>query len=327
MDLLKKLVEKAKNELKTIAFPESLEERTLKAVKMLIDQKVLKPVLVGKKQDILVEIDKYSIQKSDIQIVDTEDDKNLIYAEQYYEMRKHKGMTLEKAQKIVKNPIFLSAFLVKNKVVDGYVCGAITSTGDTYKPALHIIKTKPGIKTAATYFIMIHSDKSFGDDGVMIFADCALMPNPDSEQLADIAISVSDSAARLLGMEPRVAMLSFSTKGSASHPDVTKVKNALDMVAERRPDIDIDGPLQFDAALLESVGKKKCPDSKIAGKANIFIFPDLNSGNIGYKIAQRLGGASAIGPVTVGLNGSVNDLSRGCSVEDVFHVGVITALL
>ncbi len=327
MELLKKLVEKAKIELKTIAFPESLEERTLKAVKMLIDQKVLKPVLIGNKQAILDEIDKYSIKESDLQIVDIEDDNNLIYAEQYYELRKHKGMTMEKAKKIVKNPIFLAAFLVKNNIVDGYVCGAITSTGDTYKPALHIIKTKPGIKTAATYFIMIHDDPSFGDEGVMIFADCALMPDPNSEQLADIAISVSDSAARLLDMEPRVAMLSFSTKGSASHPAVAKVQEAIDLVTQRRPDIEIDGPLQFDAALLESVGKKKCPESKIAGKANIFIFPDLNSGNIGYKIAQRLGGASAIGPVTVGLNGSVNDLSRGCSVEDVFHVGVITALL
>ena len=326
MDLLKILVEKAKKEMKTIAFPESLEERTLKAVKMFIDQKVLKPVLVGNKQDILAELNKYSINESDIQIVDTEDD-NLNYAEQYCELRKHKGMTLEKAKKIIKNPIFLSAFLVKNNVVDGYVCGAVTSTGDTYKPALHIIKTKPGIKTAATYFIMIHSDKSFGDEGVMIFADCALMPDPNSEQLADIAISVSDSAARLLGMDPKVALLSFSTMGSATHPDVSKVVKTLELVKERRPDIEIDGPLQFDAALLESVGKKKCPDSKIAGKANIFIFPDLNSGNIGYKIAQRLGGASAIGPVTVGLNGSVNDLSRGCSVEDVFHVGVITALL
>lgn len=327
MELLKNLVEKAKADRKKIAFPESTEERTLKAIRMLIDQKVLFPVLVGVKQDILAELPKYSILPSEVTIVDTQDEGNKVYAEQYFELRKHKGMTIEKASEIVKDPIFLSAFLVKNGTVDGYLCGAITATGDTYKPALHIIKMKPGIKTAATYFIMIHGNKSFGDDGVMIFADCALMPDPDAEQLADIAISVSDSASKLLGIKPRVAMLSFATKGSASHPTVTKVQNALDMVLERRPDIDIDGPLQFDAAIIESVGKKKCPGSSIAGRANIFIFPDLNAGNIGYKIAERLGGAAAIGPITVGLNGSVNDLSRGCSVDDVFYVGAITALL
>jgi phosphate acetyltransferase len=245
----------------------------------------------------------------------------------YYEMRKNKGITREKAEETMKNPLFFSAMLVKNGIADGMVAGAVNSTANVLRPAIQIIKTKPGINIISSCFIMVVPDCVFGENGLFVFADCAVNPEPDAAQLAEIAVSSADTAASLCGIKPKVAMLSFSTKGSAQHSLVDKVKNAVEIAKKLKPDIEIDGEFQADAAIVESVGTQKAPGSELAGKANVLIFPDLQSGNIAYKLVQRLAKAAAIGPVIQGLNKPVNDLSRGCSVQDVVDVSAVTALL
>ena len=241
-------------------------------------------------------------------------------------MRKAKGVTPEKAADMIKNPLFFAAMMIKDGKGDGFVSGAINTTGNTLRPGLQIIKMKPGINTVSSFFIMEIPNKAYGDDGLMIFADCAVNIDPTSEQLAEIAISSAASAKALCGMDARIAMLSFSTKGSAKHDNVDKVRIATEMVHERAPELMVDGELQADAALVEKVGQLKSPGSPVAGKANVLVFPDLQAGNIGYKLVQRLAGAEAIGPICQGFAAPINDLSRGCSIEDIVSVVAITAV-
>ena len=248
------------------------------------------------------------------------------YAGIFFELRKSKGITMEAASKTVKDPIYFAVMMIKQGEADGMVSGAIHTTGDTIRPALQILKTAPGVPIVSSCFVMEIPDKSYGKDGIMIFGDCAVNINPTADELAVIAISSAQTGKALAGIEPKVAMLSFSTKGSAKHELVDKVSAATQKVKELAPDLMVDGELQADAALVESVGQLKSPGSPVAGRANTLIFPDLQAGNIGYKLVQRLAGAEAIGPILQGLAKPVNDLSRGCSVEDIVSVVAITAV-
>jgi phosphate acetyltransferase len=241
------------------------------------------------------------------------------------ELRKSKGMTVEEASKLIEDPLYLGVLMIKNGDADGEVSGADHATGDVLRPAFHYVKTAPGITVVSGAFIMILQDKSFGENGVLIFADSAVTPDPTDKQLAEIAVASAHTARTICGFEPKVALLSFSTKGSAKHEMVDKVINAAAIAKQMAPDIMIEGELQGDAALVESIGQKKAPGSRIAGKANVLIFPDLNCGNIAYKLVQRLAHAEAIGPILQGMAAPINDLSRGCSVSDIVSMIAIAA--
>ena len=249
------------------------------------------------------------------------------YSDLLYELRKSKGLEKSDARKLVLNPLYLGVLMVKCGDADGMVAGSVNATGDVLRPALQIIKTAPGINTVSSCFIMVLPEFSkYGENGIMVFGDCAVNPNPTAEQLADIAIASASSAKSIAGISPKVAMLSFSTKGSAKGELVDKVQQAVEIAHKAAPDLALDGELQLDAAIVESVAKLKAPSSKIAGHANVLIFPDLQAGNIGYKLVQRLAGAEAVGPICQGFNKPVNDLSRGCSADDVVNVVAMTAL-
>ncbi|MBU1369633.1 MAG: phosphate acetyltransferase, partial [Bacteroidetes bacterium] len=239
-------------------------------------------------------------------------------------LRKHKGLLMEQALKLVEDPLYLAVLLIKAGEADGEVAGANNATGDVLRPAFQVIKTLPGISAVSGAFIMVVSDKQYGDEGVMIFADCAVNPDPTVKELAEIALASAQTARSIAGIEPRVAMLSFSTKGSAKHEKAQKMIDATILAKALDPDLQIDGELQADAAIVEAIGRKKAPDSTIAGKANVLVFPSLETGNIAYKLVQRLAGAEAIGPVLQGLAAPINDLSRGCSVEDIVNLVAIT---
>lgn len=318
---IKELIEKAKSEIKTILLPETDDERIIKAAIELAQKKYTKVILIGDENKIKEEFKKLNYEHDNfISIFDHLNSKEFDrFVNEYYELRKHKGLTLEKAKEAMKDNTHFATMLLYDGIGDGLVSGADSPSAHTFRTALQIIKTKPGIKTASSFFFMIFPDK------ILVYADCGFNIQPTSEQLAEIAIVTNDNA-KSFGIEPKVALLSFSTKGSAKHPDVDKVKNALTIVKKLRPDIIIDGELQFDAAIIPKIAEKKCPDSPVGGNANVLIFPDLDSGNIGYKITERLGGALALGPISEGFNKPVNDLSRGCSVEDIVHVACITAI-
>ena len=324
MAIIDKIKAKAKADLKHIVLPEGEEVRNVQAAVMIRDQGLAKLTLLG--DPAKVKEVSGGADLTDIEIVNPADsDKLALYAATLYDLRKAKGMTEEEAARKVTDPMYYGIMMVKLGDADGLVSGAIHSTGDMLRPALQIIKSKPGMKTVSSCFLMELKDKSFGDDGVMIFSDCGVIPDPDAEQLANIALGAADSARSLAGMEPRVAMLSFSTKGSAKHDDVTKVQEATRIAHEMDPELELDGELQLDAALVEKVGQLKAPGSKVAGHANTLVFPDLDAGNIGYKLVQRLAHAEAYGPILQGIAKPCNDLSRGCSAEDIVATVAITA--
>ncbi len=324
MAIIDKIKAKAKADLKHIVLPEGEEIRNVQAALMVRDQGLAKLTLLGDPAKVKEVADGADL--TGIEIIDpATSDKLALYAATLYDLRKAKGMTEEEAANKVTDPMYYGIMMVKMGDADGLVSGAIHSTGDMLRPALQIIKSKPGMKTVSSCFLMELKDKSFGDDGVMIFSDCGVIPDPDAEQLANIALGAADSARSLAGMEPRVAMLSFSTKGSAKHDDVTKVQEATRIAHEMDPNLDLDGELQLDAALVEKVGQLKAPGSKVAGHANTLVFPDLGAGNIGYKLVQRLAHAEAYGPILQGIAKPCNDLSRGCSAEDIVATVAITA--
>lgn len=324
MSLLQSVREKAKKACKTIVLAEGEEKRVLDAAKVILDEKIAGLVLIGNK-DVIAQKAAFDINR--VTIVDPASDNLDEYADLLYELRKAKGMEKEQAAQLVKNPLYLGVMLVKTGKADGMVAGSVNSTGDTLRPALQIIKTAPGIKTVSSCFIMALPEGSkYGENGVMVFADCAVNIEPDAEQLASIAIASADTAKKIAGIDPKIAMLSFSTKGSAKHANVDKVVEATKIVNTIAPELQCDGELQLDAAIVESVAQLKAPGSKIAGHANVLIFPDLQSGNIGYKLVQRLAGAQAVGPICQGFNKPVNDLSRGCSSEDIVNVVAMTVL-
>lgn len=324
MSLLQSVREKAKKACKTIVLAEGEEKRVLDAAKVILDEKIAGLVLIGNK-DVIAQ--KAAFDVNQVTIVDPASDNLDEYADLLYELRKAKGMEKEQAAQLVKNPLYLGVMLVKTGKADGMVAGSVNSTGDTLRPALQIIKTAPGIKTVSSCFIMVLPEGSkYGENGVMVFADCAVNIEPDAEQLASIAIASADTAKKIAGIDPKIAMLSFSTKGSAKHANVDKVVEATKIVNTIAPELQCDGELQLDAAIVESVAQLKAPGSKIAGHANVLIFPDLQSGNIGYKLVQRLAGAQAVGPICQGFNKPVNDLSRGCSSGDIVNVVAMTVL-
>jgi len=327
MDFMQKVYEKAQSALKKIVLPESDDPRMIHATEQIINKGYAHVILIGNPEEVYQLAQKEKCNIDAAEIIDPKTyAKTDEYIKIYCEKRAKKGMTMEKATKIVReDSMFFGAMLVYDGVADGMVAGSIRPTADTMRAMLHCIGTAEGMKTVSSFFAMVSPKKEFGDDGLMLFADCAVNPNPTAEQLVDIAISTADNYKLFTGNEPRVAMLSFSTKGSASHPDVEKVAQAVELIKQARPDILLDGEIQFDAATIESIGKHKAPGSPVAGHANVFVFPDLNAGNIGYKIAQRLGDCKAIGPVVQGGAKPINDLSRGCSVDDIVALVAITA--
>jgi len=326
MDLLASIKKNAQLHCKRIVLPEGTEERTLKAADIAIEEGIAKIILIGNNTRIMKMAQDFGLKNiSKAIIIDPlEHAKKEEYIDLMVELRKTKGLTKSNAMKLVEDPLYLATIMIKNGDADGEVAGAMNATGDVLRPAFQFVKTMPGISVVSGAFIMILKDKEFGNDGILVFADCAVHPNPTDKELAEIAVATAKTTKMLVGFEPRVAMLSFSTKGSAKHEMVDKVVNATRMAKEMDPSLKIDGELQADAAIIESIGKSKAPGSEIAGKANVLIFPTLESGNIAYKLVQRLAHAEAIGPVLQGMAAPINDLSRGCSVSDIVNLIAIT---
>ena len=325
MGFIDEIKARAKADKKTIVLPETEDERTYKAAETVLKEGIADLILIGKKEDI--EKNKGAYDISGAAIVDpATNDKTEAYIAKLVELRQKKGMTEEQARDLLMNNyIYYGVMMVKMGDADGMVSGACHSTADTLRPCLQILKTKPGTKLVSAFFLMVVPDCDMGANGTFIFGDAGLEQNPDPEKLANIAISSAESFRTLTGKEPIVAMLSHSTKGSAKHPDVDKVVEATKIAHELAPDLKLDGELQLDAAIVKEVGELKAPTSTVAGKANVLIFPDIDAGNIGYKLVQRFAGAKAFGPVLQGLAAPVNDLSRGCNAEDIVACVALTA--
>ena len=320
MEFVERIKAKAAEEIKTIVLPEAAEERNIKAANQIIKEGFAKLVLIGNPDQIHHLASEYYLDEiGKATIVDPE------YVELMLKLRASKGLTREQAEKLIVDPLYLAALMVKNGNVDGEVAGANNATGDVLRPAFQYVKTLPGISVVSGAFIMLIPDTMFGEHGMMVFADCAVHPNPTAEELAQIAVMTGRTARVIAGIEPRIAMLSFSTKGSAKNEMVDKVVSATLLAQQMDPTLMIDGELQADAAIVPGIGAKKAPGSKIAGKANVLVFPTLEVGNIAYKLVQRMAHAEAIGPILQGMAAPINDLSRGCSVEDIVNLVAITA--
>ena len=327
MNFIETIKEKARKDIKNIVLPEASDLRTLKAAATAIKEEYANITLIGDENKINEMARENSLDISKATIINPiTSEKSRIYADKLYELRKEKGMTLEQAEQLVKDEVYFGMMMVKMNEADGLISGAIHSTSDTLRPALQILKTAPGTKLVSAFFIMVVPNSEYGEDGVFVFGDCGLNQNPTAEELAEIAHSSSKSFESLVGKDSKVAMLSYSTKGSAKSELVDKVVEATRIVKETYPEMNVDGELQLDAAIVPSVGESKAPGSNIAGHANTLIFPDLNAGNIGYKLVQRLAKAEAYGPLCQGIARPVNDLSRGCSAEDIAGVIAITAV-
>ncbi len=317
----------AREDKKKIVLPEGDEERTLLACDKIIKNGLDELVLIGNVDNIKAKAKELGANIDSVTIEDPEtSERTPLFANEFYELRKNKGMTLEKAEKIVRDPLYYGTMMVKLGYVDGMVSGAVHTTGDLLRPGLQIVKTAPGVSVVSSFFIMMVPDCKYGEEGLLVFSDCAVNPNPNAEQLASIAIATAETAKKLCSIEPKVAMLSFSTMGSADHELVEKVRNATEIAKERRPDLLIDGELQLDAAIVQKVADQKASGSKVAGKANVLVFPDLQAGNIGYKLVQRFANAEAIGPICQGFAKPINDLSRGCNSDDIVNVVAVTAV-
>ena len=318
---------RAKKEIKTIVLPEAEDLRTLQAVDMIAKDEFCKIVLVGNIEETNKMASENGLDISKAEIIDPIKAENYNeFAQALYELRKHKGMTEEEAKELMKTPVFYGMMMIKQGMADGLVSGACHSTADTLRPALQILKTAPDTKLVSSFCVLDVPNCEFGENGVLVFADCGLNQKPNEEELSEIAISTAKSYKQIIGKEPRVAMLSYSTFGSAKAEEVDKVRNACNLVKEKDPSIVVDGEMQFDAAIVPSVAKIKAPESKVAGKANAFVFPDLQAGNIGYKLVERLAKAEAYGPICQGMAKPVNDLSRGCKAEDIVGVIAITCV-
>ena len=325
--LFEQLKAKAIGNRQRIVLPESNEPRTLRAADRLIADAIADLILIGNPEAILADADSLGLANIAKAKIINPDDGTAIepYAQLFYELRKNKGISIEDARNTARNPLYLGCLMIKNGDADGQVAGAQNTTGNVLRAAFQVLKTAKGVSTVSGAFIMLLPEGSpYGERGIMVFADCAVVPEPDAKQLAEIAVLTEKTARDLAGIDPKVAMLSFSTKGSAKHDNVTKVVQATQLARELNPDMKIDGELQADAAIVPSVGASKAKGSDIAGKANVLVFPDLGVGNIAYKLVQRLAGATAVGPVLQGLGAPVNDLSRGCNDDDIYKTVIIT---
>ncbi len=327
MDLIQEIIDRAKANPQHIVFPEGTEERTLRAADQLLRDKVVRLTLIGNPAEIASKAAELGLSHiAEARHLDPKDhDRKEAYIDLLVELRKSKGMTHEQAAKLVEDPLYLACLMIKAGDADGELAGAINATGDVLRPALQIVKTAPGFSCVSGLFLMFTPKAEYGHNGLLFFGDCAVMPNPTAPELAQIAVASARTAAAISGVEPKVALLSFSTRGSAKHEMVDKVVEATRLAREMAPELAIDGELQADAALVDKVAKLKAPDSAVAGHANVLVFPSLEVGNIGYKLVQRLAGAEAVGPILQGMAAPVNDLSRGCSVEDIYKMTAITA--
>lgn len=325
MNFLEETIRRAKSDIKTIVLPESEDIRTLKAAAMVLAEGTAKIVLIGNAEEIKKLAGDLDVSKATI-VEPQKSDKFDDYSNAFFELRKSKGVTMEQARETMKDYVYFATMMVKMGDADGMVSGAAHSTADTVRPSLQILKTKPGIKMASSFMVVVVPNCDMGENGTFVFADCGVVENPDADGLADIAVESAKSFKQLVQAEPKVAMLSYSTYGSAKSELTEKVVKATAIAKEKAPELSIDGEMQADAAIVASVGKFKAPTSKVAGMANVLVFPDLSAGNISYKLVQRLAKAEAYGPILQGLSKPVNDLSRGCSAEDIAGVIAITCV-
>ncbi len=326
MKLLERVIKNAQSYQKRIVLPEGCEPRTLRATEIILRENIARIILLGNPVEIMKAAEECGVNITGAVLVDPKtDSRRSAYADTMVEIRKSKGLSKDEALEMLNDPLVFAPMMIKSGDADGEIAGAINATGDVLRPAFQFVKTLPGVSVVSGAFLMFVNDPHFGHDGILVFADCAVMPDPDERQLAEIAVTTAKTAKAIVGMEPRVAMLSFSTKGSAQHPKVDKVVKALEIAKELDPEMKIDGELQLDAALMPEVARLKAPDSEVAGRANVLVFPGLEAANIGYKLVQRLANAEAIGPVLQGMAAPINDLSRGCSVSDIVNMVAITS--